>query len=131
MPILGIDHVQLAMPAGGEAEAVAFYAGLLGIAEVPKPPHLAVRGGCWFEDARVKVHLGVDAQFRPARKAHPALLVADLPALRAGLRAAGITIVDDEPLEGYDRAYVDDPFGNRIELLEPIAGPGAPMDRNA
>lgn len=119
MPVRRIDHVQLAMPAGGEAEAVAFYAGLLGIAEVPKPPHLAARGGCWFEDGDLKVHLGVDADFRPARKAHPALEVEDLPGLLATLRAAGVAIVDDEPLDGHVRAYVDDPFGNRLELLEP------------
>ncbi|QXC63495.1 VOC family protein [Aquihabitans sp. G128] len=107
------------MPAGREPEARAFYEGLLGIAEVPKPPHLAARGGCWFEDGALKVHLGVDADFRPARKAHPALEVEDLPALLASLRAAGVPVVDDEPLEGFDRAYADDPFGNRIELLEP------------
>ncbi|CAN5645205.1 VOC family protein [soil metagenome] len=119
MTIRGLDHVQLAMPAGGEPEAIAFYQGLLGISAVPKPPHLALRGGCWFEDGDVKVHLGVDADFRPARKAHPALRVEGLPALLDRLRAAGVTVVDDEPLEGHDRAYVDDPFGNRIELLEP------------
>jgi catechol 2,3-dioxygenase-like lactoylglutathione lyase family enzyme len=119
MGIRAIDHVQLAMPAGREDEAEAFYAGLLGLPRVPKPPHLERRGGCWFESATVKVHLGVEADFRPARKAHPALLVEDLPALLARLGEAGVAIVDDEPLEGYDRAYVDDPFGNRIELLEP------------
>jgi len=119
VPVRRLDHVQLAMPAGREDDARAFYQDLLGIAEAPKPPHLAVRGGCWFEDGDVKVHLGVDADFRPARKAHPALEVQDLPGLLATLRAAGVAIVDDEPLEGYDRAYVDDPFGNRIELLEP------------
>jgi catechol 2,3-dioxygenase-like lactoylglutathione lyase family enzyme len=121
MPIDRIDHVQLAMPAGREEQAVAFYEGLLGIRHVPKPAHLAVRGGCWFEDGAVKVHLGVDQDFRPARKAHPALLVNGLPALIGILRAAGVTIVDDEPLEGYERVYVDDPFGNRIELMEPLA----------
>jgi catechol 2,3-dioxygenase-like lactoylglutathione lyase family enzyme len=121
MTIEALDHVQLAMPAGREPEAIAFYEGLLGITHVAKPPHLAVRGGCWFEDGVVKVHLGVEADFRPARKAHPALQVSDLPSLMATLRVAGIRIVDDEPLEGYDRAYVDDPFGNRIELLEPTS----------
>ena len=127
MTVRGIDHVQLAMPAGREADAVAFYEGLLGIPHVAKPPHLAVRGGCWFEagppEARtLKVHLGVDPDFRPARKAHPALRVDDLPALLATLRAADVAVADDEPLEGFDRAYVDDPFGNRIELLEPLSG---------
>ena len=120
MTIVGLDHVQLAMPAGREDEAVAFYEGLLGIPQVPKPPHLAVRGGCWFERGDLKVHLGVEADFRPAAKAHPALLVDDLDALIRTVTAAGHRVVDDEPLEGYDRAYVDDPFGNRIELLQPI-----------
>jgi len=111
------------MPAGGEPAAVAFYEGLLGIAHVPKPPHLALRGGCWFEDGDVKVHLGVEADFRPARKAHPALLVSGLAELVRVLRGAGVELVDDEPLEGYDRVYAYDPFGNRIELMEPLELP--------
>jgi catechol 2,3-dioxygenase-like lactoylglutathione lyase family enzyme len=119
MRITAIEHVQLAMPAGEEAKARAFYAGLLRIPEVPKPPDLAKRGGAWFEAGRVKIHLGVDAEFRPARKAHPALLVEGLAELVARLRAGGVPVVDDEPLEGYDRVYVSDPFGNRIELMEP------------
>jgi RimJ/RimL family protein N-acetyltransferase/catechol 2,3-dioxygenase-like lactoylglutathione lyase family enzyme len=119
MGVRRIDHVQLAMPAGGEDDAVRFYEGLLGVPRVPKPPHLAVRGGCWFEQGDLKIHLGADSEFRPARKAHPALLVDDLPRLIADLTAAGVHVNDDEPLDGYDRAYVDDPFGNRIELLEP------------
>lgn len=120
MEIVGLDHVQLAMPAGGEAAAIAFYEGLLGIPQVPKPPNLAARGGCWFERGALKVHLGVDAAFRPATKAHPAFLVDDVRALAAELTDAGCRVVDDEPLEGHDRVYVDDPFGNRIELLEPV-----------
>lgn len=120
MSIVAIDHVQLAMPAGEESAAVAFYADLLGIAQVPKPPHLAKRGGCWFEHGSLKVHLGVEADFRPARKAHPALLVDGLAALVVRLREADVPLADDEPLEGYDRVYVSDPFGNRIELLEPL-----------
>ena len=122
MGVVRIDHVQLAMPAGREAAAVAFYQGLLGIPHVPKPPHLAARGGCWFESDGVKVHLGVEADFRPARKAHPALLVDDLAALVERLAEAGVPLRDDEPLDGYDRVYADDPFGNRLELLEPLAG---------
>ncbi len=125
MRIAGIDHVQLAMPAGGEADAQAFYEGLLGLPRVPKPPHLERRGGCWFEsdrgDGAVKVHLGVEDPFHPARKAHPALRVEGLAALVERLRAAGVAVRDDEPLEGYDRVYADDPFGNRLELLEPHA----------
>ena len=108
------------MPGGGEAAAQEFYEGLLGLRRVPKPPHLERRGGCWFENANVKVHLGVDADFRPARKAHPALVVEGLGPLVERLRAAGVTVRDDEPLAAYVRAYVDDPFGNRIELLEPL-----------
>ena len=121
MPVERLDHVQLAMPAGGEDQARGFYGGLLGLAEVPKPPHLAARGGCWFEGPAVKVHLGVEEQFRPARKAHPALLVRGLGPLVETLRAAGVRVRDDEPLEGYDRVYVEDPFGNRVELLERLA----------
>ncbi|MEM7337428.1 MAG: glyoxalase [Actinomycetota bacterium] len=118
-----IDHVQLAMPSGREDDARAFYQGLLDIPEHPKPPHLAVRGGCWFERGALKIHLGVDADFVPARKAHPALIVVGLPMLLARLQAAGVTVRDDEPLDGYHRAYVDDPFGNRIELMEPHPAP--------
>ena len=113
-----LEHVQLAMPAGGEAQARAFYSGVLGIPEIAKPPNLAKRGGCWFEQSALKIHLGVDAEFRPARKAHPALLVVDLSTLVDRLKSAGYTVQDDEPLEGYHRVYVDDPFGNRIELME-------------
>jgi len=121
MSVVRLDHVQLAMPAGREPEAIAFYDGLLGIPEQPKPPHLAVRGGCWFEIDVVKVHLGVDPDFRPARKAHAALIVDDLEALIATLTAAGFAPRDDEPLEGYHRVYVDDPFGNRLELMQPTS----------
>ncbi len=120
MSVVRLDHVQLAMPAGREAEAVAFYAGLLGIPQLAKPPQLAVRGGCWFETDAVKVHLGVDPDFRPARKAHAALIVDDLAALIATLTVAGFVPRDDEPLEGYHRVYVDDPFGNRLELMQPV-----------
>jgi catechol 2,3-dioxygenase-like lactoylglutathione lyase family enzyme len=118
MAILGIDHVQLAMPPGREAEARQFYGGLLGIPEIAKPPELARRGGAWFETGTVKIHLGVEADFRPARKAHPALLVRELRALVARLRDAGVDVLE-EPLEGYFRVYVADPFGNRIELMQP------------
>ena len=117
MAIVRIEHVQLAMPAGREAEAREFYSRLLGLPEVPKPPDLARRGGAWFESGSVKIHLGVDAAFRPARKAHPALLVSGLHALVERLRQAGVDVVEDA-LDGYFRVYVADPFGNRIELME-------------
>jgi len=125
MRIVGVDHVQLAMPPGREAEARAFYGATLGIPERPKPPHLAKRGGCWFEQGALRLHLGVDADFRPARKAHPALIVENLPALIIVLRDAGYRIASDEPLAGYHRIFVDDPFGNRIELMEPLKDPDA------
>jgi catechol 2,3-dioxygenase-like lactoylglutathione lyase family enzyme len=119
VPITRIEHVQLAMPAGEEDRATAFYEGLLGIPRIAKPAHLAARGGCWFEDHALKVHLGVESDFRAATKAHPAFLVTGLAALVERLRGAGVHVVDDEPLDGYDRVYVYDPFGNRIELMEP------------
>jgi len=117
--VLGIDHVQLAMPAGPEAEgrAEAFYAGLLGLPRVPKPPALAARGGCWFERGAAKVHLGVEEAFRPARKAHPALLVSDVTTLCDRLDSAGHPTRRTEDVPGSPQWYVDDPFGNRIELL--------------
>ena len=121
MRVKGIDHVQLAMPPGKESEARAFYEGVLGIPEVPKPHNLVKRGGCWFERGPLKIHLGVENDFREARKAHPALLVEDLAAFTAAILAAGYICKTDEPLEGYDRIYVDDPFGNRVELLEPLS----------
>jgi len=118
--VLAIDHVQLAMPAGKEAEARGFYAGVLGLNEVSKPPALASRGGVWFEGGAVKVHLGVDPDFRPVRKAHPAFLIDDLDDLCRVLRSAGCQIREDDGLPGQRRIYVDDPFGNRIEFLERI-----------
>ena len=119
MQVVRLDHVQLAMPPGGEERARAFFRDALGIPEVPKPPELARRGGCWFERDALKIHLGVETDFRAARKAHPALLVEDLPQLIAKLERLGYAVKKDDPLEGYHRVYVDDPFGNRIELLEP------------
>jgi catechol 2,3-dioxygenase-like lactoylglutathione lyase family enzyme len=116
--IMGIDHVQLAMPAGQEQTAREFYVGALGLTEARKPEHLAARGGAWFENPGVKIHLGVDPAFRPARKAHPGLLVTDLRGLIDSLRRAGYEVQDGEPLAGYAHAYVDDPFGNRLELMQ-------------
>jgi hypothetical protein len=117
--IVGIDHVQLAMPPGPEADALAegFFTALLGLPRVPKPPELAVRGGCWFELGATKVHLGVEEDFRPARKAHPALRVEDLAALCRLLDDSGYPTRRTEDVPGKPQWYVDDPFGNRIELL--------------
>lgn len=120
MTVLALDHVQLAMPAGGEDDARGFYAGLLGFAEVAKPATLAGRGGCWFQAGGVRLHLGVEDSFVPARKAHPALSVDDLAELVAKLQAAGCVTVEDFALEGYDRRHVFDPFGNRIELMQAL-----------
>ncbi len=116
----GIDHVQLAIPAGAEAEATAeaFYGGVLGLRRVPKPPPMAARGGCWFESEGVHVHLGVEADFRPARKAHPAFLVGGLDALVERLDAAGVVFREDRELPGVHRGFIEDPFGNRIELVD-------------
>ena len=121
MSVEAINHVQLAMPAGEEAEARHFYADLLGIPEVDKPSHLAARGGCWFERGALRVHLGVERDFRPAKKAHPAFTVSDLAGLVQRLAQAGYDVVEDETLVGFDRRYVSDPFGNRIELMEPAS----------
>jgi catechol 2,3-dioxygenase-like lactoylglutathione lyase family enzyme len=120
MRVARIDHVQLAMPPGGEPLARVFYGGVLGLAEVPKPPVLAARGGCWFENDDVKIHLGVEADFRPALKAHPAFVVENLPELKATLTGASVAYRVDDELEGFDRVFIADPFGNRIELMEPI-----------
>lgn len=119
MTVQAIQHVQLAMPAGREGEARAFYGEVLGLPEVAKPPDLAKRGGAWFERGSVRVHLGVEADFRPARKAHLGLLVDDLTAVLAECRRRGLEVVAGEPLEGFERAYVFDPFGNRLELMQP------------
>jgi hypothetical protein len=106
------------MPPGGEEQARRFYEGALGIPEVPKPQNLASRGGCWFERGSLKVHLGVEVDFHPARKAHPAFLVVDLPTLIERITRAGFAVSTDKPLDGYERVYISDPFGNRVELLE-------------
>lgn len=117
MEIVGLHHVQLAMPSGEEEAAIHFYEHLLGIPRVSKPTNLESRGGCWFESDAVRIHLGVESDFRPAQKAHPALLVVGLGSLRSRLANAGVPIADDQSLPGYDRFYVSDPFGNRIEFL--------------
>lgn len=116
-PFSQIDHVQLAMPAGGEDQARAFYGALLGMVELNKPPELARRGGCWFASGTVQVHLGVEEGFRPARKAHPALRCHDYDGLIRTLQQSGVNVVPDLALPGTTRSYIHDPFGNRIELM--------------
>jgi catechol 2,3-dioxygenase-like lactoylglutathione lyase family enzyme len=121
MAVRGIDHILIAMPAGREAEARAFYQDMLGLAELPKPPELEGRGGCWFASDGVTVHLGVDKNFVAAGKAHPAFTVDGLADMERKLKQAGYRVTEDEPLPGCDRRHVHDPFGNRIELIEPHA----------
>lgn len=128
MQIVGLDHVNLSMPAGEEERARAFYADVLGLAEVEKPAPLAARGGCWFAAPGTVLHLGVEANFRPQRRAHPALLVRDLAAAEQVLAAAGVATVPDTALPGVRRCYAADPFGNRIEFIQDGEGfsqPGA------
>ncbi len=115
--VAGLHHIQLAVPAGGEAKCRAFWGDLLGMTEVAKPPVLAARGGCWFTGGGLDVHLGVEPDFSPARKAHPGILIRDLAGLAAKLEASGITVTWDDALVGYDRFHSYDPFGNRLEFL--------------
>lgn len=119
MAIIGLDHIQIAIPADGEDKARGFYGDLLGMHEVPKPENLSP-SGCWFERGGVSLHVGVDPDFTPDRKAHPALLVDDLAALRAKLEVAGCEIRDGKPVEGYSRFFAFDPFGNRVELMQRV-----------
>ena len=116
--VYGVDHVQLSMPPGGEDRAREFYIGLLGFTEIAKPESLAGRGGAWFESGTAHLHLGVEPDMRPMKKAHPGLLVHGLAELVSRLQAAGVPVTFEPPLPGYDRAHILDPFGNRIELLE-------------
>jgi len=118
--IIGLDHIQLAMPKGEEARARGFFTGILDMAELPKPENLKARGGCWFTCGVQEVHIGVEEGFRPAKKAHPAFLVQDLGAVQAGLEAHGVMITHQPPLPGAQRIFIEDPFGNRIELLERV-----------
>jgi catechol 2,3-dioxygenase-like lactoylglutathione lyase family enzyme len=116
-----MHHVQLAMPRGEEAAARAFFAGVLGMAEIAKPPALAARGGAWFRAGGVELHLGVEDDFQPARKAHPGILVTDLGDVVARLARAGQDAVWDAEFPGFRRVYAHDPFGNRLEFLQPEA----------
>ena len=117
MRLVRFDHVQLAMPVGREPEAIAFYVGVLGLRHVPKPPLLATRGGCWFENDSLKVHLGVEDDFRPARKAHPAFAVEALDVLLRTLAEACVEVRIGDVIDGVAQRFFDDPFGNRIEVM--------------
>ncbi|MGH9537655.1 MAG: VOC family protein [Terriglobales bacterium] len=116
-PFTAIDHVQLAMPPGGEDKARQFYCDLLGMGEISKPAELAKRGGCWFASGEVQVHLGVEKDFRPAKKAHPALRCGDYAACVERLSNAGVNITEVDDIPGVRRCHIYDPFGNRIELV--------------
>ncbi|WP_405798525.1 VOC family protein [Streptomyces sp. NBC_01506] len=119
--IAAVDHVQLAAPAGSEDALRTFYADVLGMTEIPKPPALAVRGGCWFQRGQVQLHLGIEPDFRPARKAHPGLRVTGIDAFASRLESLGAPVTWDDTLPGHRRFYCDDPVGNRLEFLEPVA----------
>jgi catechol 2,3-dioxygenase-like lactoylglutathione lyase family enzyme len=116
-PFAAIDHVQLAMPPGGEDRARHFFREVLGMEEIPKPAELAKRGGCWFASGGVQLHLGVEADFRPARKAHPAFRCPGYASLLSHLRSHGIEVVEVNDIPGVRRCHIFDPFGNRIELI--------------
>ena len=122
MKILGLDHVQVAAPHGSEGAARRFYGGVLGLEEVPKPASMAVRGGLWFQCGPHQLHVGVESEFRPATKAHPALVVDGLDGLAISLVDAGYEVRQGEELPGRRRLFVDDPFGNRLELVELLDG---------
>ncbi|MEV7418060.1 glyoxalase [Streptomyces sp. NPDC089919] len=122
--LVAVDHVQLAAPPGSEDLLRTYYTGVLGMVEIPKPPVLAARGGCWFAAGPVQLHLGVEADFRPARKAHPGLRVSGIEAYAGQLEERGAKVVWDDDLPGHKRFYSEDPVGNRLEFLEPLAQTG-------
>ncbi len=118
----GLHHVQLAIPGGAEDECRTFWRDTLGLAEIDKPPVLAGRGGCWFRGGGLEVHLGVEDDFRPARKAHPGILVQNITELADRLVRSGVDVTWDEDFPGYSRFYAFDPMGNRLEFLERVDG---------
>jgi catechol 2,3-dioxygenase-like lactoylglutathione lyase family enzyme len=118
-----LHHVQLAIPAGSEDTCRRFWGDTLSMAELAKPPALAARGGCWFDGGGVEIHLGVESDFAPARKAHPGILVSGLKDLAARLESAGIPVQWDDEMPGYERFYAADLVGNRLEFLEPAPRP--------
>ncbi|WP_141433410.1 VOC family protein [Bacillus sp. 03113] len=115
---IGIDHVQLAAPKGCEEIARSFYGMLLGLIELEKPEHLKKRGGCWFQCGNQEIHIGVEVEFSPAKKAHPAFRVKNLSGLEERLKEGGIELKEDIPINGRRRFFASDPFGNRVEFLE-------------
>jgi catechol 2,3-dioxygenase-like lactoylglutathione lyase family enzyme len=117
--LIGLHHVQLAMPPGEEQAAIEFYQGVLGLEQVPKPQELSDRGGVWFRSEDLQVHLGVEEGFHPAMKAHPAFLVENLERMRARVEMSGYKVIDSDQFSGFRRVHVRDPFGNRLELIEP------------
>jgi catechol 2,3-dioxygenase-like lactoylglutathione lyase family enzyme len=117
VPFLAFDHVQLAMPPGREDDARAFYVSVCGMTELPKPAELAQRGGAWFASGELQLHLGIEPGFQPSAKAHLAIRCADLDGLLVRLGTAGCDVREDANLPGLRRAFVNDPFGNRIELI--------------
>ena len=117
----GLHHVQLAIPAGGEDRCREFWGRILGFAELEKPAVLATRGGCWFRGGSLEVHLGVEDDFRPAGKAHPGILVSGLDAVAERLERHGMAVTWDDKFPGMRRFYAADPFGNRLEFLEPLS----------
>ncbi|MFF4400854.1 VOC family protein [Streptomyces sp. NPDC001480] len=119
--LTAVDHVQLAAPPGSEDLLRAYYVDVLGMTEIPKPPVLAARGGCWFQAGAVQLHLGIEADFRPAKKAHPGLRVTGIEAYAARLASLGAQVTWDDNLPGHRRFYSEDPVGNRLEFLEPVA----------
>ncbi|MFF4491098.1 VOC family protein [Streptomyces sp. NPDC001544] len=122
--LTAVDHVQLAAPPGSEDMLRAYYVDVLGMTETPKPPVLAARGGCWFEAGAVRLHLGIEIDFRPAKKAHPGLRVTGIEAYAARLAALGATVTWDDAFPGHRRFYSEDPVGNRLEFLEAVRPSG-------
>ena len=119
MPLTGIDHIQLAAPPGCELEARNFFGSLLEMEEIPKPEPLRARGGCWFKVGEKQLHIGIEDDFRPARKAHPAFSVANIRRLYERLSDAGVRCTWDDAIDDVRRFYASDPWGNRLEFTEP------------
>ncbi|KUP06924.1 glyoxalase [Bacillus coahuilensis m2-6] len=115
--IEGIDHIQITAPKGCEEEARAFYGGILKMVEIPKPSHLQLRGGCWFQCGNQEVHIGVEEPFKPTRKGHPGFIVKSIEEVKAHFDQKNVSFLEDEPIEGRERIFVLDPFGNRLEFL--------------